>query len=138
MTELEIYNLRVLPRRIIDANNCWIYTGHINKHGYGTIRVQVTSFLVHRLSAIANLGPSNLNTLHKLECKSKACFNPEHLYYGTQLENVRDARLDGSFQKTRKLLTHCRRGHELNETNLGTYKGFRYCKACKSLRRRKK
>ena len=48
---------------------------------------------LHRLSAHLFLGldlNSELQALHRKECYSRSCWNPEHLYVGTMQQNMAD------------------------------------------------
>ena len=76
--------------------------------------------------------PSGLCVLHR--CDQPACVNPQHLFLGTQLENIKDCKTKGRTGNTRaranKAKTHCMRGHELSGKNLRTYNGYRHCVAC--------
>ena len=70
---------------------CWIWVGHKNEHGYGIItnenKKQVKA---HRFIYEQTYGaiPPKMNALHK--CDNPACVNPQHIYLGTQKDNVRD------------------------------------------------
>lgn len=61
-----------------------------NRSGYGVFRRKGRNFLAHRAALFAYMGiqKSNLSVLHK--CDNPGCVNPEHLYLGTQAQNVRD------------------------------------------------
>src|SRR5260370_21245414 len=75
---------------VFPTNGCWVYTGHLNSKGYGQIKYNDKLELVHRISYRIMKGriPKGLFVLHK--CDNPPCFNPDHLFVGTQLDNIRD------------------------------------------------
>lgn len=88
---------RILRRRTINqATGCWLWTGAVMKNGYGVIGAKIlglksTNLLVHRASAWCFLNfdiLSDLQVLHK--CDVRHCFNPSHLFIGSQLDNITD------------------------------------------------
>ena len=90
--------IRLLQKRVIDRNGCWIWQGARTKHGYGQIRLVRggNPVYVHRLSAMQSLGfipTSSQWVLHR--CDVKLCFNPAHLYLGTRNDNTKDAVIRG-------------------------------------------
>lgn len=74
----------------LGPNECWIWTGPIAEPGYGKIGSCGQRVYAHRLAWELANGPwdSGLFVLHK--CDNKVCCNPNHLYLGTQAENMRD------------------------------------------------
>lgn len=86
--------LRLLDRRRIDpVTGCWLYTGSILSNGYGNIKYKGKTKLVHRLSleVFKNvIFEADEQSNHTIECPNKHCFNPDHLYKGTQTNNMRD------------------------------------------------
>lgn len=83
-------------------NGCMNWTGCIAKNGYGQIgigsKLDGTERIeyAHRLSASVWLGldlESELEALHK--CDNRRCINPDHLFVGTQADNVEDCYLKG-------------------------------------------
>src|SRR5262245_36356789 len=87
---------RLLNKSIFTEDGCWLWSGCQDNRGYGQIRVDIYSKpeKVHRIAAHFLLNYDLLNPLqvnHKRECPNKHCWNPDHLYIGTQKENVWDA-----------------------------------------------
>lgn len=71
---------------------CWEWQGTITgNNGYGSMRIpgKQTAY-VHRLSYVLYKGPIpvGMKVLHK--CDNPICINPDHLFLGTQLENIHD------------------------------------------------
>lgn len=88
---------RINAKTII-VEECWIFTGSLDNRGYGQIFVQVGDKpeKVHRLSAHFFLGYDfgSLQVNHK--CDNKRCWNPKHIYIGTQGENIFDSIAKGT------------------------------------------
>jgi hypothetical protein len=124
----------ILSFKRIDENGCWIYRGSINIHGYGCANLDGKLQTVHRLSAHKYLGldldKADDFALHKpLICKSRKCFNPEHLYIGNHADNMGDKK---------KAHTHCSKGHELtNKNTMRGSRGEKVCRICDRTRCRK-
>ena len=112
--------------------NCWNWYGSRSK-GYGELYYgsKRRVGLVHRLSMFVYKDfdlDSELGVLHK--CDNKKCWNPDHLYVGTQKDNIRDASARKRLRGQRK--THCPQGHEYSEENTYIYPrtNHRQCIKC--------
>lgn len=81
---------RFLDSFVIADNGCWEWQKGKNYHGYGLIRAFNKSYQAHRLSWMYFRGtiPTGKFVLHI--CDNPACVNPEHLYLGTQKQNMMD------------------------------------------------
>lgn len=71
-------------------NGCWLWTGAVDKDGYGRFwwkgrTRRVTHFVFEVLKEPLSNG---LQACH--HCDVRRCVAPEHLYAGTQQDNVRD------------------------------------------------
>lgn len=85
---------RLEARRLIDTTTgCWLWTGAKSLHGYGKMKIGGRNgyfVSTHRLAFEVYKGPITKQALHIKDCPNKCCFNPEHLYDGSQSENMRD------------------------------------------------
>ena len=71
---------------------CWLWTGAKTGVGYGSFRGKGA----HRVSWERHHGravPGRKMVLHR--CDNRACVNPDHLFLGSQLDNVRDMMAKG-------------------------------------------
>lgn len=119
--------------RVVEAESgCWLWTGQVDRGGYGRTVVSPSSGLVHRLFysvLVGNLVPG-MHVDHM--CRNKICCNPDHLEQVTPKENDRRkiAALGGRYRVINgKHL--CRRGHEFTEENTRMERAGRRCLTCK-------
>jgi len=72
-----------------NENGCWIWQGYKTEKGYGQIRFRNKTYLAHRFSyEVFKTSTSKKYVCHK--CNNPNCINPEHLYLGSQADNIRD------------------------------------------------
>ena len=95
MTFSKTYKWRLkkrLPSRcIVDEDGCWLWQGSLHTRGQPVMRHHDKYYYVSRVVAMLYLGmeiDSELCVLHK--CDVQRCINPDHLYLGTQQDNMRD------------------------------------------------
>lgn len=72
------------------TTDCWLWTGAIDKNGYGISAIKQRKISAHRVSYLLHYGeiPPNLYVLHT--CHNPSCVNPNHLKIGTQKDNIQD------------------------------------------------
>jgi len=122
--------------KVQKTDSCWIWTGGTNGHGYGSLVIDHTGnhrIYAHRLSWIIHYGEilNGLQVLHK--CDNPLCVNPEHLFLGTQKDNMDDMMAKG--RKAKRIITHCKYGHEFTlENTIRDAEGYKVCRTCSRLR----
>jgi len=87
---LDNHHIITFNERIqINNNGCWIWVGHTHR-GYGKFYIKGKYHRAHRISYeyFYDVDPGELNVLH--ECDNPTCVNPNHLFLGTQNDNIQD------------------------------------------------
>lgn len=118
--------------RVNKTDDCWLWTGSIDKCGYGLVWHGNEKFVAHRVSLFLK-NKCELRTTGTHDhvdhlCRNTKCVNPKHLEVVSCKTNV--LRGNGITAKNLRK-THCKHGHELKESNLKPCKrGWRRCKAC--------
>lgn len=99
-----------------------------NKRGYLAVGLGHHKHEVHRLVALAFIGPRPDG--HEVRHVDGDPLNPaaSNLTYGTRSQNVRDRRTHGTDHNVAK--THCPKGHPYDRENTRLYRDRRYCRTC--------
>lgn len=88
-------------KKVDKLDECWYWTAYKNKSGYGMFGCYPYGMkLSHRVSWELHRGeiPKGLRVCH--HCDNPSCVNPEHLFLGTDLDNVRDMDTKGRRSRT--------------------------------------
>ena len=126
--------------RVERGSGCWPFQGARTAPGWhGSVTYHGRRIVAHRLAWTLARGPipAGLLVLHR--CDNPPCCNPDHLYLGTQRENMRDAAAKGRTGPQLRDWSRCKRGHEMTAANTYIHPGHgrRLCRKCIRLRRRR-
>jgi len=116
---------------MIGLSECIEWRGTRTQSGYGQKYINGKRYRTHRLAWEWAYGPIPEGILVLHHCDNPPCCNPNHLFLGTQSDNMRDCAKKGRLWAQSK--THCPQGHEYVGENLKIYKNgrHRYCLKCK-------
>ena len=98
-TPQQLFDRHCLKKSI---DECWEWQGYRNKKNYGVTRIggrNSKAFLAHRLSWTIHFGeiPHGMHVCHK--CDNPPCVNPNHLFIGTNQDNIMDRVAKGRSSK---------------------------------------
>lgn len=120
-----------------------MWQANINNKGYGMVWVlsEGCQRLAHRVSMSMHLGRDlGRSELVLHHCDNPLCVRPDHLFLGTQLDNMRDMHSKGRGSKWRpKRIDKCHKGHAFTPENTYNRKDIpegtsqKQCKACRTI-----
>jgi hypothetical protein len=102
-----IVGIRPLPNVFIErfwtkvdkSGDCWEYKGGKKVDGYGVYHLNKKTVRAHRYSWEISNGPIPEGLLVCHRCDNPGCVNPDHLFLGTQIDNMQDSIKKGRFVK---------------------------------------
>ena len=99
--------------KVDKTGDCWLWIGSTYICGYGRMSWNGKTQSSHRISWKLKFGeiPNNLFVLHK--CDEKLCVNPDHLFLGTQRDNILDL-----VKKGRNAKHHSRKWKQLRKRSI--------------------
>jgi hypothetical protein len=79
--------------KVLTGDGCWTWIGGRGKCGYGLILKDNHRLYAHRVSWELHYGPIPERMLICHRCDNPACVRPDHLFQGTQADNMHDCSL---------------------------------------------
>lgn len=77
-------------------SGCWLWNGHANTgSGYGLVTYGRRQVGAHRVSYLLSVGPIPRGMFVCHHCDVRLCIRPDHLFVGTQVDNMADCRRKG-------------------------------------------
>lgn len=97
----DIIKNKILKHVKINEKGCWEWQKSKHKQGYGHCGFKGKVMLAHRVSWMVFKGeiPVSILVLHK--CDNPTCVNPDHLFLGTDKDNVQDSILKNRFNRSK-------------------------------------
>lgn len=127
------------------TNRCWLWTGGKGKRKDGLMSgrfwMDGKLWMASRASWELHYGPipDGLCVCH--HCDNPLCVRPDHLFLGTQKDNMQDASRKGRIVSNGRprTVTHCKRGHAFTEENtIIQARGYKQCRPCRNMMMRKR
>lgn len=111
-----------------NSKDCWEWTDHLDRDGYGSFFLLGKSRRAHRASWFIHRGPIPAGKLIGHTCRNRKCVNPQHLYLTTPAENALEN--SDSLAAINAQKTHCKQGHPYDKSYESRRGRVRYCSIC--------
>jgi hypothetical protein len=126
-------------KKVDTSGDCWLWTGHVDKDGYGMVRRNKKNMRASRYAVYLATGkyvPPGMVVMHDV-CDNPPCVRYSHLKVGTQSENIASSYRKGRSVSPNSGKTSCKRGHPLSGDNLYVIPstGSKSCLTCKRMQR---
>jgi len=137
---------RALQAKIeAQPSGCWIWTGVINRYGYGVHARSRERMAAHRYAYLLLVGPIPTDghidhvchtrvrdqCTDPARCMHRRCVNPAHLQVVENRTNVIEGNSPAGLNARKR---HCDSGHEFSPANTRiSPQGHRVCKECKRI-----
>lgn len=114
---------------------CWVWTGYVcASTGYGKIANHPGAPIGAHVAAWTLTNgpvPDGLFVCHR--CDNRPCVRPDHLFIGTQRDNMRDMVRKGRDNPWTLRKDVCANGHPYDDID---HEGYRACSICKGIQAR--
>ncbi len=84
---------------MLPFSGCWIWMGKLSEKGYGIISTKGVDKRAHRVFWEIENGPIPVGKYACHHCDTPACVRPDHIFIGSQKENLADCRRKGRNKK---------------------------------------
>jgi hypothetical protein len=109
------------------TGSCWLWSGYINRNGYGVASHLGRTMGAHRVAWILRYGSIDPALTIDHLCRVHACVNPDHMEQVTKRVNTMRGISPMAIHARQ---THCKSGHPFDEANTYVRLGWRTCRAC--------
>lgn len=128
----------VFWERVQKTDGCWLWTGAQRKPqgkgGWGAYGhfcpKRGVRYFAHRFSWELHFGPIPSGRMVCHECDNPTCVRPDHLFIGTQKDNMEDAKRKKRVRNQNSYVTECPLGHPYDKENTYVRNNKRHCKEC--------
>jgi len=116
MNAIDRFNNSYIPE---PNSGCWLWEKSLNNNGYGLLQGGGYKGYAHRFSYSTFRGPipNNMDVCHN--CDLPCCVNPDHLWLGTAIDNMKDCKKKGRHASD-KPDTNYARGEMVSLSKLNT------------------